>query len=124
MRTRPGMRGIGFLLNHASRSLLIQMDQALRGLGLDHEMWSMLQNVRASGEHGADPEEAAARLRMPKGELIDAADRLVRDGLARPPGRGGTVVPFPAGAAARAAVNGGSFHRSVRKVYLCRRVKR
>jgi len=82
------MDGIGFLLNHASRSVVSQMRDKLRAVGLDHDMWTMIQNMRMGGEAGADPMESAARLRMPPGAMIDATERLVRDGWAKAiPGR-------------------------------------
>lgn len=81
---QPGMDGMGFLLNYASRSVVGQMRDRLRTVGLDHDMWTMMQGIRIAGEQGANPEETAAMLRMPRGAMIDAAERLVRDGWAKP----------------------------------------
>jgi hypothetical protein len=81
---QPGMDGLGFLLNYASRSVVGQMRDKLRTVGLDHDMWTMMQGIRVAGEAGANPEKTAVTLRMPKGAMIDAAERLVRDGWAKP----------------------------------------
>ena len=86
-RTAPNEQGLGFLLNHAQRAVQSQMRDKLRQLGLDDEMWTMMQNVAAAGEAGTSAEESAVRLRMPPGALIDAADRLVRDGWLAPVSR-------------------------------------
>lgn len=81
---QPGMDGLGFLLNYASRSVVGAMRDKLRTVGLDHDMWTMIQGIRVAGEEGANPEQTAEMLRMPRGAMIDAAERLVRDGWAMP----------------------------------------
>jgi len=81
---QPGMDGLGFLLNYASRSVVGAMRDKLRTVGLDHDMWTMIQGIRVAGEEGANPEQTAEMLRMPRGAMIDAAERLVRDGWAKP----------------------------------------
>lgn len=87
-RTTPGPGSIGMLLNHAARAVMQRHGDALRTLGLDEHMWIMIQNIRFSGELGAEPNDAADRVRISRGVLIDAAERLVRDGWAQPaPGR-------------------------------------
>jgi hypothetical protein len=83
-RTRPGEGSIGSLLYGASNAVRLQFTDSLREHGLDHDMWIMLQTIKMGGEAGADPVEAAQRMLMPKGALIDAAERLVRDGWAKP----------------------------------------
>jgi DNA-binding MarR family transcriptional regulator len=89
-RTRPGEGSVGSLLFAASNAVRARLSDALRGLGLDHDMWVMMQNIKVAGEAGADPVEVASEMRMSKGALIDAAERLVRDGWARPMSRRAT----------------------------------
>ena len=83
-RTMPNQEGIGFLLNRASRGMTSRMSDQLRPLGLDHDMWMMIQGIRRSVTPGASPAEVAERLYAPKGAMLDAAERLVRDGWAQP----------------------------------------
>lgn len=83
-RTRPGEGSIGSLLYGASNAVRLQFTDSLREHGLDHDMYIMLQLIRVGGEAGADPVEGATRMLMAKGALIDAAERLVRDGWAKP----------------------------------------
>lgn len=87
-KTAPGPGSLGFLLNHASRAVMQEHSAALRLLGLDEDMWIMIQNIRVSGDLGAEPVESADRVRVSRGALVGAAERLVRDGWAKPaPGR-------------------------------------
>jgi len=83
-RVEPSMQGLGFLLNFASRSVVGRMRDKLRTVGLDPDMWTMLQSIRVAEDGGADPTHSAEMLRMPVGAMIDAAERLVRDGWAKP----------------------------------------
>ena len=83
-RTGPGTRSIGFLLNHASRAVMQEHRAALRLLGLDEDMWIMIQNIRSGGELGAEPVESADRVHVSRGSLVGAAERLVRAGWAQP----------------------------------------
>ena len=95
-RTLPTEEGIGYLLNRASRGLVARLRDQLRTLGLDHDMWMMIQRIRRSGGQGTSAVEAAEYLRAPVGAMTDAANRLVRDGLLRPapgePQEGGRLV--------------------------------
>lgn len=94
-RTAPTEQGIGYLLNHASRAVQQQMRDKLRQLGLDDEMWTMMQNVSVAGDGGTSALESAEKLRLPTGALIDAADRLARDGwITAAPGAGGKSGRF------------------------------
>ncbi len=83
MRTMPTQEGIGYLLNRASRDVVDRMRDQLRPLGLDHDMWMMIQAVRRSENGCASPVEASERLHTQLGSMIDAAERLVRDGWAQ-----------------------------------------
>ncbi|MHB8706637.1 MAG: MarR family winged helix-turn-helix transcriptional regulator [Coriobacteriia bacterium] len=83
-RTAPSEQGLGYLLSHASRAVQSQMRDKLRQIGLDDEMWTMLQNIFVAGEPGTSAAESAEKLRMPKGALIDATERLARDGWITP----------------------------------------
>lgn len=83
-RTAPNEQGLGYLLNHAQRAVQSQMRDKLRQLGLDDEMWTMIQNISVAGEEGTSAAESADKLRMPKGALIDATERLARDGWIKP----------------------------------------
>lgn len=79
-RTQPTQEGIGYLLNRASRGMTSRMTDQLRPLGLDHDMWMMIQGIRRSSGPGASAEEVATRLQAAKGAMLDAVERLERDG--------------------------------------------
>lgn len=83
-RTMPTQDGVGYLLNRASRGLVDRMSDQLRPLGLDHDMWMMIQIIRRAKRQCASPVEAAESLVAAHGSMIDAAARLVRDGWAEP----------------------------------------
>lgn len=110
-RTRPGEGSIGSLLFGASNALRFRLGDSLREHGLDHDMWVMLQHVKVGGEAGAEPVEVAAEVRMAKGVLIDAAERLVRDGWAKPisPGSSRLVLTKKAVVALPALESGAAF---------------
>jgi DNA-binding MarR family transcriptional regulator len=80
----PTQEGIGYLLTRASRGITARMSDQLRPLGLDHDMWMMIQGIRRSAESGASPDEVAERLRASKGAMMAAAERLARDGWLQP----------------------------------------
>lgn len=79
-RTEPTQEGIGYLLNRASRGMTMRMSAELRSLGLDHDMWMMIQGIRRSSGPGASAEEVAERLHASQSAMRDAGERLLRDG--------------------------------------------
>lgn len=106
-RTAPTERGLGYLLNHASRAVQSRMRDKLRQLGLDDEMWMMIQNISVAGEEGTSAAESATKLRMPQGALIDATERLARDGWIKPtPKTGSKTGRFVLTEKTRAALPG------------------
>lgn len=109
-RTLPDQEGIGFLLNFSSRAVIGAMGDQLRPLGLDHDMWMMIQAIRRSPEQAASPADAAERLNNPLGSMIDAAGRLVRDGWAQAapgqPARSGKLALTDKAAKALPGVDG------------------